>query len=90
MRLRRDILSIGAVLAGLFAVLPDQGFEAQPVEHSETFVALVGSVDVELGRAKACAGGHVENGAHLRREIGARGFLGLPGGIASVSGILDG
>ena len=89
MRLRRDILPIGAVLAGLFAVLPERGLEAQPVEHAETFVALVESVDVELGRAKASTGGLIENGAHLRCEVGARGFLGLPRRIVGVSGIVD-
>ena len=89
MRLRRDILAVGAVLAGLLAVLADHGVEAQPVEHAETFVALVEGVDVELGRAKACAGGLIENGAHLRREIGARGILGLPRRVVGVSGIVD-
>ena len=88
-RLRLDILPIGAVLAGLLAVLANVGVEAQPVEHAEAFVALVEGVDVELGRAEARAGGLIENGAHLRREIGARGFLGLPRSIVGVSGIVD-
>ena len=89
MRPRLDILPIGAILASLLAVLPDHGVEAQPVKHAEAFVAFVESVDVELGRAKACAGGLIENDAHLRREIGACGFLGLPRCIVGVSGIVD-
>ena len=52
-------------------------------------IVAIESVDVQLGRAKACAGGLIENGAHLRREIGACGFLGLPRRVVGVSGIVD-
>jgi hypothetical protein len=52
-------------------------------------IVAIESVDVELGRAKACAGGLIENGAHLRREFGARGFLGLQRRIVGVFGIVD-
>jgi hypothetical protein len=47
MRLRRDILPIGAVLACLLAVRSEEGVEAQPVEHAETFVALVEGVQLQ-------------------------------------------
>jgi hypothetical protein len=51
--------------------------------------ALVERVDVELGRTKALTRGFVENGTHLRREIGACRVLGLPRRIVGVSGIVD-
>jgi hypothetical protein len=44
---------------------------------------------VELGRAIARAGGFAENDAHLRREVGARRFLGLPRGLVDVAGMVD-
>ena len=52
-------------------------------------IVAIENVDVELGRAKACAGGIIENGAHPRREISAGGILGLPRPVVDVSGIVD-
>ena len=72
-----DILAVGAIAAGFLAVFAELRFEAQAVDRTKIFVALVEAEQAELGGTISPAAGIADDRLHLRQQVGAHGVVGL-------------